>query len=175
MARRSVAGCRSDPVALRNIGHNDPLAMCNGYWIPTDCLRSAAKLRHLSANLLLSETSAATKRAQTRLAPEVNTLDDVEVNRLCEELSALIELEPGVNADALSRARWAITALHSTKSGDYVNEKLVGLAYGFEQWFSASKWNRHDDGGKFVRQHLEDDLICLRAAMWRKSRGKGEP
>jgi hypothetical protein len=101
-------------------------------------------------------------------------VDEAEVNRLCEELSGLIELEPGVNADALSRARWAIAMLHSTKSGDYVNEKLVALAHGFEQWFSLDKWNRHDDRGNVVKHQLEDDLICIRAAMWRQARGKGE-
>ena len=98
-------------------------------------------------------------------------VDEAEINRLCEELSALIELEPGVNPDALGRARWAITALRSTESGDYVNEKLSGLAYGFEQWFSIDKWNRHDDRGLLVKRCLEDDLIGIRAAMWRKSRG----
>jgi hypothetical protein len=98
-------------------------------------------------------------------------VDEAEINRLCEELSALIELEAGVNADALGRARWAITALRSTESGDYVNEKLSGLAYGFEQWFSFDKWNRHNDRGLLVKRCLEDDLISIRAAMWRKSRG----
>jgi hypothetical protein len=102
-------------------------------------------------------------------------VNEVDVYRLCEELSALIELEPGANADALSRARWAITALRSTESGGHVDEKLVGLAHGFEQWFSADKWNRQNDQGTLVKHQLEDDLISLRAAMWRKSQGNGEP
>jgi hypothetical protein len=98
-------------------------------------------------------------------------VDESEVNRLCEELSALMELEAGCNPDALSRARWAITALQSTESGDYIDKKLVGLASGFEQWFSVDKWNRHGDEGRLVKQCLEDGLICIRAELWRKSRG----
>jgi hypothetical protein len=50
------------------------------------------------------------------------TVNESEVNRLCEELNALIELEGGVNPDALSRARWASAALRSTKSGDYMTK-----------------------------------------------------
>jgi hypothetical protein len=49
-------------------------------------------------------------------------VNESEVNRLCEELNALIELEGGVNPDALSRARWASAALRSTKSGDYMTK-----------------------------------------------------
>lgn len=33
-----------------------------------------------------------------------------------------------------------------------LNEKLAGLAYGFEQWFSHSKWNRHDDARTRMRR-----------------------
>jgi hypothetical protein len=98
-------------------------------------------------------------------------VDEAEIERLCEELGAFIELEPGVNPVALSRARTTIGTLHLTRSGSCVNQKLVGLAYGFEQWFSPGKWNRHDDHGEFVKHHLEDDLVGLRAAMWIKSRG----
>jgi hypothetical protein len=100
-------------------------------------------------------------------------LDELAVNKLCDELSALIEHKPGVNPDALSRARAAIESLHSTRSGDFINEKLVGLAYGFKQWFSGGKWNRQNDGGRLVKSYLEYDLICLRAAMWRKLRDNG--
>ena len=96
-------------------------------------------------------------------------MNESEVNRLCEELGALIELEGGVNPDALSRARWAIGALRSTESGDYINKKLVALADGFEQWFRIDKWNRQDDGGSLVQHCLEDDLICIKAAIWCKS------
>jgi hypothetical protein len=96
-------------------------------------------------------------------------VDESDVNRLCEELSALIELEGGVNPDALSRARWAIGALQSMESGDYINKKLVALADGFEQWFRIDKWNRQDDGGSLVQHCLEDDLICIKAAIWCKS------
>ena len=95
-------------------------------------------------------------------------MDESEVNRLCEELRALIELEGGVNPDALSRARWAITALRSTESGDNIDSKLIGLAIGFGQWFGSDKCNRQNDGGQLVKQSLEDDLISIRAAMWRK-------
>ena len=98
-------------------------------------------------------------------------MDESEVNRLCEELSALIELEGGVNPNALSRARWAIAALQSTECGDYIDKKLVALADGFEQWFRIDKWNRQDDRGQLVKRSLEDNLICIRAAMWRKFRG----
>ena len=100
---------------------------------------------------------------------EVTVVDESEVNRLCEELSALIELEGGVNPDALGRARWAIAALQSTESGDYIDKKLVALADAFEQWFRIDKWKRQDDGGPLVQHCLEDDLICLRAAIWCRS------
>ena len=97
------------------------------------------------------------------------TVNESEVNKLCEELSAIIELEGGVNPDALGRARWAIAALQSTKCGDYVDKKLVALADGFDQWFRIDKWNRQDDGGPLVQHCLEDDLICIKAAIWCKS------
>lgn len=93
-------------------------------------------------------------------------MDEFAVNKLCDELSALIEHKPGDNPDALTRARAAIESLHSTRLGDVVNDKLVSLAYGFEQWFSIGEWNRKSDGGRLVKSYLEDDLICLRAAMW---------
>jgi hypothetical protein len=109
--------------------------------------------------------------ASSEISPEVMLMDEVEVNRLCEELNTLIELESGFNPDALSRARWAITALKSTESGDYIDKKLVALAAEFEQWFSIDKWKRQDDGGQLVKRCLEDNLICMRAAMWRKFRG----
>ena len=96
-------------------------------------------------------------------------MDESEVNRLCEELSALIELEGGVNPDALGRARWAIAALKSTtQPGDYIDQKLIGLARRFAQWFSTDQWNRQEDGGLFVKECLENDLICIRASLWRK-------
>jgi hypothetical protein len=93
-----------------------------------------------------------------------------EVEMLCEELSALIELEGGVNPNALSRARWAIAALQSTEPGDYINKKLVALADAFEQWFRIDKWNRQDDGGPLVQHCLEDDLLCIKAAIWCQSK-----
>ena len=96
-------------------------------------------------------------------------MDESEVNRLCEELNALIELEGGVNPDALSRARGAVAALRTTESGDYIDKKLVALADGFEQWFRIDSWNRQHDGGSLVQHCLEDDLICIRAAIWCKS------
>jgi len=96
-------------------------------------------------------------------------VDESEVNRLCEELNALIALEGGVNPDALSRARLAIAALQSTESSDYIDKKLVALADGFEQWFRIDKWNRQHDGGSLIQHCLEDDLICIRAAIWCKS------
>ena len=100
-------------------------------------------------------------------------MNGTEIEKLCSELDAFIRLAPGTNPDALSRARRTIGTLHLTRSGSYVNGKLAGLARGFEQWFSHSKWNRHDDSGEFVKQHLEDDLSCIRAANWRKSLGDG--
>lgn len=96
-------------------------------------------------------------------------MGDSEVNRVCEELSTLIELKGGVNPNALSRARWAIAALQSTEPGDYIDKKLIALADAFEQWFRIDKWNRQDDGGPLVQHCLEDDLICIRAAIWCKS------
>ena len=97
-------------------------------------------------------------------------MDESEVDRLCEELSALIELKGGVNPNALSRARWAIAVLKSTEPGDYINQKLVALADAFEQWFRIDKWNRQDDGGPLVQHCLEDDLLCIKAAIWCKSK-----
>jgi hypothetical protein len=98
-------------------------------------------------------------------------VDESEVNMLCEQLSALIELEAGFNPDALSRARWAIMALKSTESGDYIDNKLVELADGFERWFSIDKGNRQTDDGRLIKHSLEDNLISIRAALWRKFRG----
>ena len=102
-------------------------------------------------------------------------MNEAEIEMLCRELDAFIGLEPGINPHALGQARRTIGTLHLTRSGSYVNEKLAGLAYGFEQWFSHSKWNRHDDSGQFVKQHLEQDLSCIRTANWRKSRGDDGP
>jgi hypothetical protein len=99
-------------------------------------------------------------------------VDESEVDRLCEELSALIELEGGINPDALSRALWAIAALRSTQPGGDIDEKLVALADAFEQWFRIDKWNRQDDGDPLVQHCLEDDLLYIRAAMWCKSKGQ---
>lgn len=98
-------------------------------------------------------------------------MNGTEIEKLCSELDAFIRLAPGTNPDALSRARRTIGTLHLTRSGSYVNQKLAGLARGFEQWFSHGNWNRHDDHGKLVKQHLEDDLGCIRAADWRTSLG----
>jgi hypothetical protein len=100
---------------------------------------------------------------------EVTAVDEAEVNRLCEELSALIEIDAGLNLDALGRARRAITVLQSTQSGDYVDNKLIALTFGFVQWFSSDKCTRQNDRGKIVKDCLERDLISLQAAMWRKS------
>jgi hypothetical protein len=100
---------------------------------------------------------------------EVATLDEFEVNKLCDELAALIEHEPGDNPDALSRAQTLIETLRSTDSGGYINERLSRLSYGFEQWFSVDKWNRQNDDGQLVKRYLEDDLICLRVVLWSKS------
>jgi hypothetical protein len=96
-------------------------------------------------------------------------VNEFAVTKLCDELSALIEYKPGENPDALSRARAAIESLHSSRLGDVVDKRLVSLAYGIEQWFSAGKWNRQNDGGRLVKHYLEDDLIRLRAAIWSKS------
>jgi hypothetical protein len=101
-------------------------------------------------------------------------LDEFSVHKLCDELSALIEHKPGENPDSLTRARAAIESLHSTSLGDVLNKKLVSLAYGFEQWFSAGKWNRQNDGGRLVKHYLEDDLIGIRAAIWSKSQDDGQ-
>ena len=96
-------------------------------------------------------------------------MDEAEVNRLCEELSALIEIDAGLNLDALGRARTAIAVLQSTQSGDYVDNKLIALTFGFEQWFSSDKCKKQNDRGQTVKDCLERDLISLQAAMWRKS------
>ena len=98
-------------------------------------------------------------------------MNKAEIELLCGELGACIELEPGINPEALRRAHGTIGTLRLTGSGSYVNQKLAGLAYGFDQWFSHGNWNRHDDHGKLVKQHLEDDLGCIRAADWRTSLG----
>jgi hypothetical protein len=100
-------------------------------------------------------------------------VDEAEVNRLCEELGDLIEFEAGFNPDALGRARWAIMAFKSTESGHHIDKNLDALAAGFEDWFSIDKWNRQNDGGRLVKQSLDNELICIRAAMWRKARGIG--
>ena len=96
-------------------------------------------------------------------------MDEVEVNRLCEELSALIEIDAGLNPDALGCARRAIAALRSAKSSDNADNKLIALTFGFEQWFSSDKCKRQNDRGQTVKDCLERDLISLQAAMWRKS------
>ena len=80
----------------------------------------------------------------------------------------MIDLEAGINPYADGRARWAIAALKATQPGDYIEQKLIGLAHRFAQWFSIDKWNKQEDGGRFVKECLENDLICIRAAMWCK-------
>jgi hypothetical protein len=103
-------------------------------------------------------------------------VDEDEVEKLCEELRGLIELGPGAKFEALTRARRILEIFRTTKSGDYVDEKLLGLSYGVEQWFSFGKWNRRGDGGKLVRGYLDADIIILKEAMaaWRSRRTKSE-
>jgi hypothetical protein len=96
-------------------------------------------------------------------------VDEAEVNGLCEELSALIEIDAGLNLDALGRAYMTIAALRSAKSSDNADNKLIALTFGFEQWFSSDKCKRQNDRGQTVKDCLERDLISLQAAMWRKS------
>jgi hypothetical protein len=97
-------------------------------------------------------------------------VDDAEVNRLCKQLSALSEHEPGCNPDALSRTRWAIMSLRSMELGDDIDQKLVALADAFEEWFGIDKSNRKDQG-PLGKQKLEDALICFMAAIWRERQG----
>jgi hypothetical protein len=104
----------------------------------------------------------------------VIVVDEVEVDKLCEELRAHIELGAGLNPAALSQARDIIKAFHSTGSGHHVNEPLVGLACGFEQWFSRGQWNKRDDAGRLVKFYLDDDLINLKAAMAMRRIARGE-
>jgi len=98
---------------------------------------------------------------------------EVELRELCDELEALIQQEQGVDPDALSLALATIETLHSMISGHAVNEMLIGLAQGFEQRFSAAKWGGRIDTAALVESCLHDDLICLRAAIWRKCRNNG--
>jgi hypothetical protein len=109
------------------------------------------------------------RRGKLRTSLEVTGVDEAEVNRLCEELNALIEIDAGFNPDALGRARRAIVALQASQSGDDVDNKLIALTFGFEQWFSSDKCTRQHARGQIVRDCLERDLISLQAAMWRKS------
>jgi hypothetical protein len=102
-------------------------------------------------------------------SPEVMAMDEAEVNRLCEELSALVEIDAGLNRDALGRARRVIAALQSIQSGEYIDDKLIALSFGFEQWFSSDKCTGQHARGQMVKDCLERDLISLQAAMWRKS------
>jgi hypothetical protein len=99
-------------------------------------------------------------------------VDEAEVNRLCEELNALIEIEAGLNPDAHGRARRTIAALRAFQSGDDADNKLIALTFGFEQWFSSDKCTRQHARGQIVKECLERDLISLQAAMWRKSNGE---
>ena len=96
-------------------------------------------------------------------------MDEAEINKLCEELSALIEIDAGLNRDALGRARRVIAALQSIHTGEYIDDKLIALSFGFEQWFSSDKCARQGARGQIVKECLERDLISLQAAMWRKS------
>lgn len=99
-------------------------------------------------------------------------MDEAEVNRLCEKLNALIEIDAGLNPDASARARRAIAALRATQSGDDADNKLIALTFGFEQWFGSDKCARHDARGQIVKECVERDLIALQAAMWRKANGE---
>jgi hypothetical protein len=103
-------------------------------------------------------------------------VDAAEVDTLCEELRDLIKLGPGVNDDALRRARGIIETFRATRSGDYVNEKLIELAEGFEQWFSARNWDINFDAGASCKQWLYVDIGGLGYAMaaWRSSRREGK-
>jgi len=96
-------------------------------------------------------------------------VDEVEVNRLCEELHALIEIDAGFNPNALGCALKAIAALRAFQSSDDADNKLIALTFGFEQWFSSDKCAKQHARGQIVKECLERDLISLQAAMWRKS------
>jgi hypothetical protein len=96
-------------------------------------------------------------------------VDEAEVNRLCEELNAVIEIDAGFNPDALGRARRAIAALQAFQSGDDADNKLIALTFGFRQWFSSDKCTKRHAQGQIVKECIERDLISLQAAMWRKS------
>ena len=96
-------------------------------------------------------------------------MHEAEVNRLCEELSVLIEIDAGLNRDALGRARRVIAALQSIQSGEYIDDMLIALSFGFEQWFSSDRCTRQHARGQIVEDCLERDLISVQAAMWRKS------
>jgi hypothetical protein len=97
-------------------------------------------------------------------SPEARAMDGAEVARLCDELNALVKLGPAVNPEALSHAKGIIETFRAARSGGHVGEMLVGIDYGFEQWFSADKWNRQSDGGRGVKCCLRDDILSLKKA-----------
>ena len=99
-------------------------------------------------------------------------MNAAEVEGLCDELDGLIKLGPRINAEAWRRTRAIVDLFRSNRSGEVVHDHLVGLAYGFEQWFSLGKWDRLGDGGRLVEDYLRSDIIDLKVALaiWRASR-----
>ena len=114
------------------------------------------------------------RRSSFDSSPE-ESVDDAEIDKLCEELRDLVEFGAGVNADALLQARGILDRFRSMGLGENVNEKLVALVFGFELWFSIGMWNRRNDGAERAKDYLHADIVSLRAAiaLARDARAKG--
>jgi hypothetical protein len=91
-------------------------------------------------------------------------MNQVEVEKRCDKLRALIKRGPGVNASGLKKVRGIIAELRAAEYGTYVNEKLGSLEEGFERWFSARKWKGEDDG-QTLSHWILMDISKLSSAM----------
>jgi hypothetical protein len=152
---------------------SDALWGCTGHWAK---LAAGLRNRIWSTSIAGQDITELPSFAYLQAAHDVQAwissdsssgkmaMDGTEVARLCDELNAMIKLGPGVNPDALSHAKGIIETFRAIGSADYVNEQLVGIDYGFEQWFSADKWNRQSDGGQLVKRYLRDDIVNLKKA-----------
>jgi len=92
-------------------------------------------------------------------------MDNDAFAALCRELTDLIDLGPGENKAARSRAKAAIFKIKMDADANaYVREKAIEAEGNFEVWFSTRRWNKEGDGGTRIRSFLHADISKLRGA-----------
>lgn len=92
-------------------------------------------------------------------------MDNNSFESLCHELESLIDLGPGENQAAFSRAKAAIFKIKMDADGNaYFREKAIEAEGNFEAWFSARRWNKDGDDGTRIRSFLHADISKLKKA-----------